>query len=109
VVCDVNTTKKVEIGQLRKIKSSKFIIHHLPFIIYHSSFIIHSPFTIKEMNLYILDIQTHPTENQATYPLPRLDELLQLAEFSTLRRWLAEWGVEVGELQGEIDELVLKK
>jgi hypothetical protein len=45
-------------------------------------------------------------EKGTTYPLPRLDELLQLAEFSTLRRWLAEWGVEVGELQGRIDERV---
>jgi len=45
-------------------------------------------------------------EKGTTYPLPRLNELLQQPEFSTLRRWLAEWGVEVGELQGRVDEVL---
>jgi len=45
-------------------------------------------------------------EEGTTYPLPRLNELLQHAEFSTLRRWLADWQVEVGELQGRIDGVV---
>jgi len=45
-------------------------------------------------------------EKGTTYPLPRLNELLQQAEFSALRRWLAEWEVDVGELQGRIDEVV---
>jgi hypothetical protein len=60
-----------------------------------------------EFNLRNLAIQMQQAkEKGTTYPLPRLEELLQLAEFSTLRRWLAEWGVEVGELQGIIDERV---
>ena len=63
-----------------------------------------------EFNLRNLAIHKQEIEEKGTtYPLPHLEELLQLAEFSTLRRWLAEWGVEVGELQGIIDELVLKK
>jgi tetratricopeptide (TPR) repeat protein len=45
-------------------------------------------------------------EKGTTYPLPRLNELLQQPEFSTLRRWLAELGVEVGELQGRVDEVL---
>ncbi|RKZ50393.1 MAG: hypothetical protein DRR16_16050 [Candidatus Parabeggiatoa sp. nov. 3] len=45
-------------------------------------------------------------EKGTTYPLPRLDALLQHAEFSTLGRWLVERGVEVGELQGVVDGLV---
>jgi hypothetical protein len=46
-------------------------------------------------------------EKGTTYhPLPRLNELLQQGEFSTLRRWLAERKVDVGELQGRIDEVV---
>jgi tetratricopeptide (TPR) repeat protein len=47
-------------------------------------------------------------EKGTTYPLPRLNELLQHAEFSSLRRWLVERGVEVGELQRRVDGLVEK-
>jgi len=43
-------------------------------------------------------------EKGTTYPLPRLNELLQQAEFSAIRRWLAEKGSDVGELQGRISE-----
>ncbi|MDM8557401.1 CHAT domain-containing protein [Candidatus Parabeggiatoa sp. HSG14] len=45
-------------------------------------------------------------EKGTTYPLPRFNELLQLAEFSGLRRWLEERGVDVGELQGRVDEVL---
>jgi len=52
-----------------------------------------------------IDLQ-EAKEKGTTYPLPRVNELLQHAEFSTLRRWLVERGVEVGELQGRIDGVV---
>jgi len=45
-------------------------------------------------------------EKGTTYLLPHLKELLQHSEFSTLRRWLEERQVEVGELQERVDELV---
>jgi tetratricopeptide (TPR) repeat protein len=47
-------------------------------------------------------------EKGTTYPLPRLNELLQHAEFSSLRRWLVERGVEVGELQGVVDGILFE-
>ena len=40
------------------------------------------------------------------YPLPRVRELLGMAEFSTLNGWLSQWGVDVDGLQGTIDEIV---
>ncbi len=40
------------------------------------------------------------------YELPRLDELLARPEFEPLQRTLAEWKVELDELQAKIDELV---
>ncbi|MDM8565195.1 tetratricopeptide repeat protein [Candidatus Halobeggiatoa sp. HSG11] len=45
-------------------------------------------------------------EKGTTYPLPKLNELLQLPEFSTLKRWLAERGVNLGELQEKVDGVV---
>ncbi|MDM8567773.1 CHAT domain-containing protein [Candidatus Halobeggiatoa sp. HSG11] len=45
-------------------------------------------------------------EKDTIYPLPKLNELLQLPEFSTLKRWLAEWGVNIGELQEGVDGVV---
>ncbi|MCK5523831.1 MAG: CHAT domain-containing protein [Thiomargarita sp.] len=60
-----------------------------------------------EFNLRNLAIHKREIEEKGTtYPLPRLNELLQQGEFSVLRRWLAEWGVDVGELQGRIDGFV---
>jgi len=62
---------------------------------------------IREFNLRnIADNLQEAKEKGTTYPLPRLNELLQQPEFSTLRRWLAERRGEVGELQGVVDEVL---
>ncbi|MDM8568298.1 CHAT domain-containing protein, partial [Thiotrichales bacterium HSG1] len=47
-------------------------------------------------------------EKDTIYPLPKLNELLQLPELSSLKRWLAEWGVNIGELQEKVDGIVNK-
>jgi len=57
---------------------------------------------LRNLAIYLQEAK----EKGTIYPLPRLNELLQQPEFSTLRRWLAEWGVEVGELQGRVDEVL---
>lgn len=40
------------------------------------------------------------------YELPRLTDLLARPEFEALRETLADRGVDLGELQGEIDRIV---
>jgi tetratricopeptide (TPR) repeat protein len=60
-----------------------------------------------ELNLRNLAIDLQEAkEKGTTYPLPSLKELLQHSEFSSLRRWLDEWQVDVGELQGRIDRIL---
>ncbi len=58
-----------------------------------------------EINLRNLSIHMKEAKD---YPLPSLNELLQQPEFSTLKRWLGEWKVNVGELQEQIDWLLSK-
>ncbi len=46
------------------------------------------------------------TGSNTPYSLPRVTELISLPEFEALNRFLTQYGVDVGELQGKIDELV---
>ena len=74
--------------------------HRLAAIIYFM-LIGNKPELERQVNNLAIDKKQNPD-----YTLPRIDTLLALPEFASVKAFVEQWGVDVGELQGVVDGLI---